>query len=325
MSSLKVLETNILHASDVIFWLDGTTAETPSDMLRIAQPLALQLTTRPRDLLVVHGSGKTAFMRRPGTPIINGSATAADKQRPVQPTFAVAGIVSDPEGRYVPRRFSIVAGNGVGHGLVVYPTPLGTRISPAGGLIGTLRFNGSKAPVPWARLTLIALLAGLDRPDRGRLVVNGADLVAMDEAQLTRFRAKNIGIVFQQFHLMPHLSAEENIRLPLELLGRPCRQETIDKILAQVGLSARRTHLPGHLSGGECQRVAIARALVVEPALLLADEPTGNLDVATGREVSNLLFALVAKVKMTMIVVTHNQELAERCTHRLRLEQGVLR
>ncbi|MBV5316454.1 MAG: ABC transporter ATP-binding protein [Desulfobulbaceae bacterium] len=173
--------------------------------------------------------------------------------------------------------------------------------------------------------TLIALLAGLDRPDRGRLVVNGADLVAMDEAQLTRFRAKNIGIVFQQFHLMPHLSAEENIRLPLELLGRPCRQETIDKMLAQVGLSARRTHLPGHLSGGECQRVAIARALVVEPVILLADEPTGNLDVATGREVSNLLFALVAKVKMTMIVVTHNQELAERCTHRLRLEQGVLR
>ncbi|WP_319585480.1 hypothetical protein [uncultured Desulfobulbus sp.] len=155
MSSLKVLETNILHASDVIFWLDGTTAETPSDMLRIAQPLALQLTTRPRDLLVVHGSGKTAFMRRPGIPIINGSATAADKQRLVQPTFAVAGIVSDPEGRYIPRRFSIVAGNGVGHGLVVYPTPLGTRISPAGGLIGTLRFNGSNAPVSWARLTLV--------------------------------------------------------------------------------------------------------------------------------------------------------------------------
>lgn len=155
MSSLKVLETNILHASDVIFWLDGTTAETPADMLRIAQPLTLQLTTRPRDLQVVHSSGKTAFMRRPDNPIVTGSATAAEKQLPVQPTFVVAGIVSDSEGRYIPRRFSIDAGNGVGHGLVVYPTPLGTRISPAGGLIGTLRFNGSNAPVPWALLTLV--------------------------------------------------------------------------------------------------------------------------------------------------------------------------
>jgi len=154
VSRLKVLETNILHASDVIFWLDGTTAETPASMMRIAEPLALQLTTRPRDLQVIHGSGKTAFMRRPVNPIINGIATTADKQRPVLPTFAVAGIVSDPAGRYIPRRFSIDAGNGVGHGLVMYPTPLGTRISPAGGLIGTLRFYGSNAPVPWARLTL---------------------------------------------------------------------------------------------------------------------------------------------------------------------------
>ncbi len=173
--------------------------------------------------------------------------------------------------------------------------------------------------------TLIALLAGLDRPDRGRLVVNGSDLMAMDEAQLTRFRGAYISIVFQQFHLLPHLSAEENIQLPLELLGRPCPRETIEAILVKVGLLARRAHLPGQLSGGECQRVAIARALVVEPALLLADEPTGNLDVATGREISDLLFDLVAKERMTMIVVTHNQELAERCTHRLRLEHGVLR
>jgi hypothetical protein len=155
VSRLKVLETNILHASDVIFWLDGTTAETPAAMLRIAEPLALQLTTFPRDLKVIHGSGKTAFLRRPVNPIINGIATTADKQRPVLPTFAVVGIVSDPAGRYIPRRFSIDAGNGVGHGLVMYPTPLGTRISPAGGLTGTLRFNGSNTPVPWARLTLV--------------------------------------------------------------------------------------------------------------------------------------------------------------------------
>jgi len=196
----------------------------------------------------------------------------------------------------------------------------GASFSMAAG--DTLAITGQSGS---GKSTLIALLAGLDRPDQGRLVVNGADLMAMDEAQLTRFRGAYISIVFQQFHLLPHLSAEENIRLPLELLGRPCPRETIEAILAKVGLSARRAHLPGQLSGGECQRVAIARALVVEPALLLADEPTGNLDVATGREISDLLFDLVAKEHMTMIVVTHNQELAERCTHRLRLEQGVLR
>ena len=172
--------------------------------------------------------------------------------------------------------------------------------------------------------TLIALLAGLDRPDRGRIRVNGAELATMEEGQLTRFRAENIGIVFQQFHLLPYLSAEENIRLPLELLNRPCNREKIDALLGKVGLSARRNHLPGQLSGGECQRVAIARALAVEPAILLADEPTGNLDVTTGREVSDLLFELVAKARMTMLVVTHNQELAGRCTHQLRLAQGVL-
>jgi putative ABC transport system ATP-binding protein len=173
--------------------------------------------------------------------------------------------------------------------------------------------------------TLIALLAGLDRPDRGRITMNGADLTAMDESGLTRFRAAHIGIVFQQFHLLPHLSAEENIRLPLELLDRPCEGTTIDALLESVGLTARRNHLPAQLSGGECQRVAIARALAVKPLLLLADEPTGNLDVTTGREVADLLFDLVEQEQMTMLVVTHNQELAERCTHRLQLAQGLLR
>jgi len=200
--------------------------------------------------------------------------------------------------------------------------PVLTGINCALAAGATLAVTGQSGS---GKSTLIALLAGLDRPDQGRLVVNGSDLVAMTEAQLTRFRAENIGIIFQQFHLLPHLSAEENISLPLELLGRPCSREKIDAILEQVGLSARRNHLPGQLSGGECQRVAIARALVVEPVVLLADEPTGNLDVTTGREIADLLFALVAKVQMTMLVVTHNQELAGRCTHQLRLERGILR
>jgi putative ABC transport system ATP-binding protein len=173
--------------------------------------------------------------------------------------------------------------------------------------------------------TLIALLAGLDTPDSGRVVINGQDLAAMGETRRTSFRAQYIGIVFQQFHLLPHLTAEENISLPLELAGRHPSRKNIDAILEKVGLGSRGRHLPGQLSGGECQRVALARALVVEPVVLLADEPTGNLDVTTGREVSDLLFQLVDTEKMTMIVVTHNPELAERCTERLELEQGVLR
>lgn len=173
--------------------------------------------------------------------------------------------------------------------------------------------------------TLIALLAGLDRPDQGHIRINGRELTTMDEAGLTRFRAAHLGIVFQQFHLLPQLSAEENIRLPLELQGRPCPDAAIDTLLTQVGLSDRRTHLPGQLSGGECQRVAIARALAVKPLLLLADEPTGNLDVATGREIADLLFGLVAKGQMSLVVVTHNQELAQRCSHRLELVAGRLR
>ena len=195
----------------------------------------------------------------------------------------------------------------------------GAALSLAAG--ETLAITGQSGS---GKSTLMALLAGLDRPDSGRIVVAGHDLVGMEEAELTRFRAGHIGIVFQQFHLMPHLSAEENVSLPLELLGRPSQPEAIGALLDRVGLAARRRHLPGQLSGGECQRVAIARALAVAPDLLLADEPTGNLDVATGRSVADLLFQLAERERMTMIVVTHNEELAERCTRRLRLARGQL-
>jgi putative ABC transport system ATP-binding protein len=195
----------------------------------------------------------------------------------------------------------------------------GAALSLAAG--ETLAITGQSGS---GKSTLMALLAGLDRPDSGRILVAGRDLAGMDEAELTRFRAGHIGIVFQQFHLMPHLSAEENVSLPLELLGRPSPPEAIGTLLDRVGLGARRRHLPGQLSGGECQRVAIARALAVAPDLLLADEPTGNLDVATGRSVADLLFQLAERERMTMIVVTHNEELADRCTRRLRLERGLL-
>lgn len=172
--------------------------------------------------------------------------------------------------------------------------------------------------------TLLALLAGLDQPDSGQVAIEGVEISEMNEDRLTRFRAQKIGMVFQQFHLMPHLSAAENVRLPLEILGQQDRDPRTRTMLQLVGLSQRAHHLPRQLSGGECQRVAIARALVIEPALLLADEPTGNLDIDTGEAISALLFDLVARQNMTMIVVTHNLGLANRCQRICKLEQGQL-
>jgi len=174
------------------------------------------------------------------------------------------------------------------------------------------------------KTTLLSLLAGLERPDAGQIVLAGVDLNQLNEDRLARFRAQNIGIVFQQFHLMPHLTAEENIRLPLEILKSDRIAEKTAEVLHQVGLVSRRHHLPSRLSGGECQRVAIARAMAVRPALLLADEPTGNLDLQTGRQVIDLLFDLVRGIGMTLILVTHNPELAARCGRQLHLEGGVL-
>ena len=174
--------------------------------------------------------------------------------------------------------------------------------------------------------TLMALLAGLDSPDSGAVILENQDLNHMNEDQLARFRAEHIGIIFQQFHLMPHLTAMENIMLPLEILKyqRKKIQDRTRQVLEQVGLTRRKDHLPSQLSGGECQRVAIARALVVKPALLLADEPTGNLDTGTGEQVATLLFDLVASSGMTLIVVTHNMALAQRCQRSLELKQGQL-
>jgi len=172
------------------------------------------------------------------------------------------------------------------------------------------------------KTTLMALLAGLDTPDAGSILLEGRDLNQMNEDTLAKFRAEKIGIIFQQFHLMPHLSAEENIRLPLEILKAQDIEQRTYKVLHQVGLENRKDHLPGQLSGGECQRVAIARALVVKPALLLADEPTGNLDTRTGEQVADLLFNLVISSGTTLIVVTHNMELAQRCHRILRLDMG---
>jgi putative ABC transport system ATP-binding protein len=174
------------------------------------------------------------------------------------------------------------------------------------------------------KTTLLSLIAGLDRPDSGKICIDKEDLGGMGQDGLARFRARKIGIIFQQFHLMPHLTARENISLPLEIQRADRIQTRTDLMLDQVGLKARQHHLPAQLSGGECQRVAIARALIVKPALLLADEPTGNLDTTTGEAVAQLLFDLVEKEEKSLILVTHNPELAQRCHDILSIENGRL-
>jgi len=151
---IQILETNVLHASAVLYWLDGTSDEDPAKMLRVPAPLALQLTTRPEDLRIVHRAGKTALLRRPTGGMVVGIASEADRQPPVTDTFTVAGVVSDPAGRFNPRRFSVTAGNASGHTVVVYPSPSGSAIGLGGGLVGTLRFQATGAPAPWSLLKL---------------------------------------------------------------------------------------------------------------------------------------------------------------------------
>ncbi len=172
--------------------------------------------------------------------------------------------------------------------------------------------------------TLLSMLAGLDQPTKGSIHVDGQDLSRLTQNELTRFRGRSIGIIFQQFHLMRSLTALENVLLPLDILGLPNAEARAMDALQLMGLGARAKHLPQQLSGGECQRVAIARAFVVEPRILLADEPSGNLDTATGEKVMNLLFDAVAQRGMTLILVTHDMQLASRCKKRLPLVQGQL-
>ncbi len=170
--------------------------------------------------------------------------------------------------------------------------------------------------------TLLSLMAGLDRQTTGSLRLRDKEISEMSEVKLTQFRAENIGIIFQQFYLMPHLTALENVSLPLEMFGYENYLNRAKKTLQQVGLSDREQHFPHQLSGGESQRVAIARAVVGRPSILLADEPTGNLDNETGVQVANLLFDLVKTTGMTMLLVTHNTEMAKRCSRQLTLQYG---
>lgn len=170
--------------------------------------------------------------------------------------------------------------------------------------------------------TLLALLAGLDAPTEGKVNIAGNNISVMDEDQRAEMRARYVGFVFQSFHLLPGLTAEENVMLPLEVKGERSARSQALELLDRVGLAERVKHYPTQLSGGEQQRVAIARAFVTTPRILFADEPTGNLDKNTGQHIIDLLFKLNSEYHTTLVLVTHDEALAARCQNRIELDAG---
>ena len=197
-----------------------------------------------------------------------------------------------------------------------------TILHPVDLTIPSGRVAAITGPSGSGKSTLLGLIAGLDAPSTGRILIDGSDLTAMSEDRLARFRGTHIGFVFQFFHLLPSLTARENVRVPLELAGTADPGARADALLAEVGLQARGHHYPSQLSGGEQQRVAIARALANDPPILLADEPTGNLDTATGRQVIDLLIEVNRRRKTTVVLVTHDAELAQRAEMTIALRDG---
>ncbi|PYR79754.1 MAG: ABC transporter [Acidobacteria bacterium] len=193
--------------------------------------------------------------------------------------------------------------------------PLDLRID-AGRVVAITGPSGS------GKSTLLGLIAGLDAPSTGRVVIDGTDITALSEDALARFRGARIGFVFQFFHLLPSLTAWENVRVPLEIAGVSGASARADALLDEVGLSPRRHHYPSQLSGGEQQRVAIARALANDPPILLADEPTGNLDSATGRQVIDRLIDVNRRRGTTVVLVTHDAELAALAEVTVALRDG---
>ncbi|MBN8894059.1 MAG: ATP-binding cassette domain-containing protein [Rhodanobacter sp.] len=220
-----------------------------------------------------------------------------DSSRPVLEARDVSKSVNGPEGR-----LDILDG-------------VDLRVMP-GESFAIVGASGS------GKTTLLGLLAGLDTPDRGSISLDGHALEQLDEEARAELRRRLVGFVFQSFHLLPALTAEENVMLPLELEGSSAARSRAREALEAVGLSARRRHYPAQLSGGEQQRVAIARAFVHGPRVLFADEPTGNLDQRTGHHICDLLFALNRDHRTTLVLVTHDAGLAARCDRRIELEEG---
>jgi len=207
----------------------------------------------------------------------------------------------------------LTLGNGPARVHVLKAVSLSVHRGESIGLVGP---SGS------GKSTLLMVIAGLERIDAGRVAIAGQDYSGLDEDRLARFRGSQIGFVFQAFHLMQTMTALENVAVPLELTGRSDAFERAEAVLGQVGLGERLSHYPAQLSGGEQQRVAIARALAIEPAILIADEPTGNLDGESGHGIADLLLAAVAERGTTLVLVTHDVELAGRCDRTVRIAAG---
>ena len=174
------------------------------------------------------------------------------------------------------------------------------------------------------KTTLLSLLAGIDNVSSGNVVIDTEEITSMSENQLTKFRSKKLGFIFQSFYLLPHLNVLENVALPLDIVAKDDANDKARELLKLVGLSSRQDALPNKLSGGEKQRVAIARALINEPKVIFADEPTGNLDIETGQIITNLLLNLVQSKNLTLLLVTHDLALANRCDRELKLTNGQL-
>jgi putative ABC transport system ATP-binding protein len=211
------------------------------------------------------------------------------------------------------RDVSLTLGEGASSVHVLKGISLDVAAGEATGIVGP---SGS------GKSTLLMVLAGLERVDAGTVKIAGELLNGKSEDRIAAFRGRTIGIVFQSFHLIPNMTALENVAVPLELAGRRDAFEAAERELAAVGLSERLTHYPGELSGGEQQRVAIARALAPAPRILIADEPTGNLDQATGRQIADLLFAKAVERGMTLVLVTHDPALAARCGRQVAMRSG---
>jgi putative ABC transport system ATP-binding protein len=221
--------------------------------------------------------------------------------RPLIPAISLSGV-------------NLSLGRGAGRVHILKDIALNIRHGEAVGLVGP---SGS------GKSTLLMVMAGLERPDTGEVAVDGEDIGRLDEDALARFRGRRIGIVFQSFHLIPTMTALENVATPLELAGAADAFPRAAAELDTVGLGDRLGHYPAQLSGGEQQRVALARALApASPAILVADEPTGNLDETTGRQIIDLMFARFADRDMTLVLVTHDASLAARCDRVIRLRSG---
>jgi putative ABC transport system ATP-binding protein len=211
------------------------------------------------------------------------------------------------------RDVSLVLGEGASRVEVLKKVNLEIAAGEATGIVGP---SGS------GKTTLLMVLAGLETVDSGEVTIAGTTITGLSEDRIAAFRGRNVGIVFQSFHLIPNMTALENVAVPLELAGRSDAFELARSELAAVGLAERVTHYPGELSGGEQQRVAVARALAPGPRILIADEPTGNLDQATGKQIADLLLSKSAERGTTLVLVTHDPSLAARCTRQVSMRSG---